>query len=232
MTHTNDPNTTPPPQRHLTVVGLVVVVVVYLVVIQGLGVLLHQLAHSDAPYGEFPDELSILYGIIVPVGLSILFVLGVVAWLGWQRDVFVDGLPTRKWVWIVPAILVATALVVTDYGNLADIGGAFVLTLALGSLLVGVGEEIMFRGLGIATFRKNGFSRGAGGALVVDPVRRGTPLEHLPRGPRRADAGTHRLGERLLLLPVPARVRWSARADPVPRGVGLLVVLGAGRRRS
>jgi membrane protease YdiL (CAAX protease family) len=158
MTHTNDSSsTTAPPERHLTVVGLVVIVVVYLVVIQGLGLLLHQLAHSDAPYGEFPDELSILYGVILPVGLSILFVLGVVAWLGWQRDVFVDRLPTRKWVWIVPAILLVTALVVTDYGNLADVGGPFVLTLALGALLVGVGEEMMFRGLGITAFRKNGF---------------------------------------------------------------------------
>jgi membrane protease YdiL (CAAX protease family) len=148
------------PERHLGVIGLVGVVIAYLVVIQGVGLLLHQAAHDDAKYSEFPDEMSVLLAVIIPVGLSILFVVGVAVWLGWQRDVFVDRLPVQRWVWVVPGLIVATALIVTDYGNLADLGGAFALTLALGSLLVGVGEEIMFRGIGVTTFRKNGFSEG------------------------------------------------------------------------
>lgn len=148
------------PERRLGVVGLIVLVIIYLALLQGIGLLLHQLAHDNAKYGEFPDEMSVLLGVIVPVGLSILLVVGVAMWLGWQRDVFVDRLPVQRWIWIVPALIVATALIITDYGNLADLGGAFTVTLALGALLVGVGEEIMFRGIGVTTFRKNGFSEG------------------------------------------------------------------------
>jgi uncharacterized protein len=45
----------------------------------------------------------------------------------------------------------------TNYAGLADKGLGFVALLLLSSLAVGFAEEGMFRGLGVTTFRVNGF---------------------------------------------------------------------------
>jgi uncharacterized protein len=47
-----------------------------------------------------------------------------------------------------------------DYGSLADRGLEFTLILVLVGLLVGFGEEGLFRCIGVTTFRRNGFPEG------------------------------------------------------------------------
>ena len=47
-----------------------------------------------------------------------------------------------------------------DYAELADKGVGFTLLLLLAALCVGFGEEGMFRGIGVTTFRVNGLSEG------------------------------------------------------------------------
>ncbi|MFW2335901.1 CPBP family intramembrane glutamic endopeptidase [Ilumatobacter sp.] len=143
-------------QRRLGVPALIGVVIVYLAVIQGVGLISTQ--GLDAKYGEFPDIETLLRGIWLPVGLSVLLAAGIITWLGWWRPVVSDDRPVQRWVWIVPAVVGVTILVVFDYGNLSSIGGSFTVTLLLGSLLVGTGEELMFRGLAVTTFRANDFS--------------------------------------------------------------------------
>jgi membrane protease YdiL (CAAX protease family) len=94
------------------------------------------------------------------VGLSLVFVYAVVAWLGWWRPVFVDDRPVRRWLWIVPGILIASVVLATNYGGLADKPVGFVVLLLVATQCVGFAEEGMFRGIGVTTFRVNGLSEG------------------------------------------------------------------------
>lgn len=142
--------------RQLTVVGFAVLVVVYLAVIQGTGQLLT--IGRDAGYVEVTSIDILWRTILVPVGLSVVLVYGVITWLGWWRPVWVDDRPVQRWLVVLPIVMAVSILVVTDYGALADKGLRFSLLLLLGSLLVGFGEEGMFRGLGVTVFRRRGFT--------------------------------------------------------------------------
>jgi membrane protease YdiL (CAAX protease family) len=142
--------------RSLGIVALIGIVVAYLVILQGLGLLLDKAFDVDAKYASFPTIKSVLAGVTIPVAVSVLFIASVVTVLGWWPRVMRDEHRVNRWVWLVPIALVATSLVMVDYGNLADIGIGFTLTLLVGSLLVGIGEELTFRGLGVQTFRAAG----------------------------------------------------------------------------
>lgn len=144
--------------RHLGVVGFVVLVVIYLAVIQGGGQLLT--IGRDVGYLDVSTIDMLWRTILVPVGVSMVLTYGVIAWLGWWRPVWVDNLPVRRWVIIVPIIMILSILVVTDYAGLVGKGLTFSLLLLLGSLMVGFTEEAMFRGLGVTVFRRRGFTEG------------------------------------------------------------------------
>lgn len=60
--------------------------------------------------------------------------------------------------WIVPVVLAAAAFGVVDYENLGAIAFGLLVTVVTTSLLVGVGEELMFRGITIQALRDNGMS--------------------------------------------------------------------------
>lgn len=144
--------------RDLGVLGLVVLVVVYLAVLQGTGQLLT--IGQDVVYGRMTTVDELWRSLLVPVGLSLVLVVGVVSWLGWWRPVWVDDRPVQRWVAVVPALMVASILVVTDYAGLAAKPAAYVVLLLLGALMVGFAEETMFRGLGVTVFRRHGFTEG------------------------------------------------------------------------
>ena len=91
--------------------------------------------------------------ITVPVLVSLVFVYAVVAVLGWWRPVFTDDKPVRRWVRIIPVIMIITVLAGINYSGLSHKGGGFIILLLLTSLGVGFAEEGMFRGLGVVTFR-------------------------------------------------------------------------------
>ncbi len=66
--------------KRLSYGALAAVVVVYLVIIQGLGIVLTQ---GNAEYATFPDAEAVLRAMTVPVGVSVLFVVAVVSVLRW-----------------------------------------------------------------------------------------------------------------------------------------------------
>lgn len=144
-----------PQLTKISIPVLLAVVVVYLIIVQGLPFL--TASGLDADYGEFPDVETVVRGVMAPVAASILFVVVVVTSLGWWRPVLRDDRPVERWVWIVPLIMIVTVLLVTDYANLSDLGGRFTITLLCTALMVGVGEELMFRGVGVIAFRINDF---------------------------------------------------------------------------
>ncbi|NUT90572.1 MAG: hypothetical protein HOY78_00950 [Saccharothrix sp.] len=144
--------------RRLPVWGFLAVVVVYLVLLQGLGALLTR--GVDAEYAAPSTVDQVWRSITVPVGASMLLGVLVVAYLRWWRPALTDDRPVRRWVLAVPVIQLVTIALMCNYGGLADRGLAFTALLLVSALLVGFGEELMFRGIGVTAFRANGFSEG------------------------------------------------------------------------
>jgi hypothetical protein len=98
--------------------------------------------------------------LVVPVAVSVLLVAGVITWLGWWQRVIHETKRVRQWVWIVPALMVLAGVVAADYANLLDVEFGLSLGLVVAVLLVGTGEELMFRGVGVNVFRGHGMTEG------------------------------------------------------------------------
>ncbi len=155
--HTSGPEFLPAGARRLPVIGYLALVAVYLVVLQGLPFLL---PHSgSAAYGSFPDVASAAR-LVLTVGISVVLGVVAVSLLRWWRPVMRDDRPVRRWVWTIPIVMLVTILAGTNYGLISQKGAGLFFTLLLGCLLVGVGEELMYRGIGVVTFRSLGFSEG------------------------------------------------------------------------
>jgi membrane protease YdiL (CAAX protease family) len=144
--------------RKIPVWVFIVLAVVYLAILQTLIRLLTPDLYVG--YARFTSVEAIWRALLLPVGVSVLFVVTAVTVLGWWRPVLRDHRPVRRWVWVVPIIMGVAALGGSNYPQLADKGTGFALLLLLGVLLVGCSEEGMYRGVGVTTFRVNGYSEG------------------------------------------------------------------------
>ncbi|MFD4375636.1 CPBP family intramembrane glutamic endopeptidase [Streptomyces sp. NPDC058486] len=97
---------------------------------------------------------------MIPIGLSVLFGAAVVTWLGWWGSVMTYRAPVRRWVRFVPISMLVVAVIGVNYPNLANQPVSLVLSLIVMTLLVGIGEELMFRGIGVQVFKRAGLSEG------------------------------------------------------------------------
>lgn len=138
--------------------GFLVVVLVYLVIIQVGGLLL--VGEHGSADGRLLTVDDVLYPMTIPLAIALVFAYGVAAALGWMRPVLHDDRGVRRWLWSVPIAFVVTIVAVTNYAQLAGNGLAFTLVLLVTTQLIGWGEEAMFRGLGVTTFRVNGYTEG------------------------------------------------------------------------
>ncbi len=86
-----------------------------------------------------------------------------------------DDHRTQRWVWAVPIFLVVCIVAAIDYGDLADRRIGFTLALVGASLLVGWGEEGMFRGIGVTSLREQGLTEGRVALWSCAPLRRRAP---------------------------------------------------------
>ena len=91
--------------------------------------------------------------LVVPMAVLAALLLALTSWRGWWPAVLGEALPAPRWLLAVPALFLAGAL-----GNLALTAWgskplALVAYLALGTLLVGFNEEIVFRGLMVVGLR-------------------------------------------------------------------------------
>ncbi|MEV2248308.1 CPBP family intramembrane glutamic endopeptidase [Streptomyces sp. NPDC049970] len=146
------------PGRRLSWPWFLVVVIVYAAVIQGVG----RLTGVDTSYSDsqFPTTESLVRNALIPIGASIVFAAAVVTWLRWWGEVLHYRAPVRSWVRWVPVSMIAVALIGLNYGHLADQSASLVACLLLLGLFVGVGEELMFRGIGVHVFRRAGLTEG------------------------------------------------------------------------
>lgn len=143
-----------PSGRSLSVPGWIAIVVVYLAIIQGLN-----LAFGPDEYAKFRTIEDIVGAIIIPVGASALYVAAIITWLGWWPQVLSEGDRERapRWLLVVPVLMVLAIIAGADYGELVDRTATFLLVYLIGGLLVGFAEEAMYRGVGVETFRSNGY---------------------------------------------------------------------------
>lgn len=142
--------------RHLSYLALGGVIVVYLAIIQGFGLALTQ--GTDAEYATFPDVDTTLRAMTIPVVLSVLCAIVVISVLRQWPQIIHEDHPVRGWVWVVPIVLVVAAFGVMDYENLGVIDSGLLVATVVTSLLVGVGEELMFRGVTVQALRDNGMT--------------------------------------------------------------------------
>ncbi|MET7407598.1 CPBP family intramembrane glutamic endopeptidase [Streptomyces parvulus] len=147
-----------PAGRRLTWPWFLVVVVVYLAILQGLGALIG-VDHGSGD-SQFPTTETMIRNGVIPIGLSVLFGAAVVTWLGWWGSVLHYRVPVRRWVRFVPVSMLVVAVLAVNYPNLANQPLSLVLALIAMTALVGIGEELMFRGIGVQVFKRAGLSEG------------------------------------------------------------------------
>jgi len=145
-------------ERRLTWRWFLVAAVVYIVMIQGLGLILGQDLHYET--GTIPDVETMARTMTIPIACSMVFAAGLATWLGWWPEIWRDHEPVQRWVRIIPIVFVGAAILACDYGNLLDQKVGLVLLLALTTAMVGFTEELMFRGIGVSVFRRGGFTEG------------------------------------------------------------------------
>jgi len=151
--------------------------------IKGVGLLATWRLHGF-DQGHFRTNQQITLGLLLPIGLSAVFVYAVVVVLGWWRPVFVDLRPVQRWVWVVPIVLAISIAVAIDYGALADKGASTVVLLLIATLLVR-----LCRGGHVPRYRRDRVSRQRlprrqGRAVVKHRIRSG-PSDQRDRRRRR-----------------------------------------------
>jgi hypothetical protein len=123
----------------MTIVVFIGLVVVYLAILQGV---LLAIKPDGLGYGELPDGNALWRFVTLPVGLSVLLVVGVIMYLRWWKPVVHDDRPVNGWVKIVPALLLVSIVGKTSYSNISDQPVGLVIALLLSTALVGLGEEL------------------------------------------------------------------------------------------
>lgn len=91
---------------------------------------------------------------IVGTGLLAIAVASIVIQrLGWWRLVRVEPRAVRPWVAVVPISLLGYCALVTDWQHLASTSVPLVLAFGLAMVVIGVSEELVFRGLVLQSLR-------------------------------------------------------------------------------
>jgi hypothetical protein len=121
--------------------------------------------HGDDVREELTSVSNVTRAFIVPEAVSVLVACAVTQRLGWWDLVLHERRRAPRWVWIVPIAFTVASLALVDYGRLRIAGPAVTFALLLGTLLVAVGEELMFRGVVLQTMRDRYSERTA--ALVT-----------------------------------------------------------------
>lgn len=97
---------------------------------------------------------SIVEGIVLPVALASAFLAIATSYLGWWGPSLRETLGAPRWLWAVPVLMVLPGLgSLLGGAGTADRSGGYLAALALGTLLVGFGEEMLTRGVGLVGLR-------------------------------------------------------------------------------
>lgn len=104
---------------------------------------------SGVDYDKLSESASNVVGfVVVPVGLASLASLALTARWGWWDAVFREKQPlvSPRWARLLPVVFmlaIVTSLIVAPWHQWS---GGLVLLILVGTLMVGFGEELVFRG--------------------------------------------------------------------------------------
>lgn len=144
--------------RHVSAIGLFLLWLGYTIVSIGMWRIVPTIAGWDVvSYADLATTTeSLVQNVTIAQGITAGLVVLLVIVLGWKTAVLKDNLPTPRWLLGVPIIVAVVALATTDWSNLSDKGGSYVLALALTTLFIGISEETMFRGVFVVGIRRLG----------------------------------------------------------------------------
>lgn len=115
-------------------------------------VVVHQIGGVD--YDEIADSThNVLFGIVLPVAVASGLMVGLATWLGWWRAIMVERPAGLRWLLAVPVVLalgIAISLFAVPFG---DWPAGTLLLVALGTAMVGFGEELTNRGVVLVAMR-------------------------------------------------------------------------------
>ncbi|WP_308646297.1 CPBP family intramembrane glutamic endopeptidase [Nocardia farcinica] len=146
----------PAGRRRLSLGMFALAVIVYLAIIQLGGLLMTALTGED----DFLSTRAVFYGMIIPLGIALVFTYGLIAYLGWLHPVLHDDRSVRSWVRVVPIVFLVAIVFGINYSALSEKGLLYTLVLLIATQFVGWGEEGMFRGIGVVVLRDHGLSEG------------------------------------------------------------------------
>lgn len=141
--------TAAPTRRNLSWLGLIALLVAFTMVPAFIDVLV---VHGSGQY-EFPDQDSV-NDLMIVKAIGVVIVVLVISALRWWPVVLHEELRTRRWVWIVPITLLVASIATIDYSRLGTAGIALGVGLLVGTLFIGVSEELLFRGV-VLTFMRD-----------------------------------------------------------------------------
>jgi uncharacterized protein len=96
---------------------------------------------------------TLFLGVVLPVGVASIFLAVAATVLGWWRPALFEKKSGHGWMWLAPVLMLLAPLALIGSRDLTKIEPIWALTLAVGVLFVGFGEEMMTRGLGLVGFR-------------------------------------------------------------------------------
>jgi uncharacterized protein len=109
---------------------------------------------SGVDYDQVADTTNnVVKAIVLPVGIGALVLLLVTYFFGWWRPVFRDEDRAPRWTLLIPAFIataVVAGLVTADWGGRES---SFIVWLLVGTIFVGIAEEVLTRGLLLTAFR-------------------------------------------------------------------------------
>ena len=94
-----------------------------------------------------------LKALVIPVGIAVAVFAIVTSIFGWWKPVLRDRQRAGGWLIAVPILMLVALLAGVDYGNLQVLDSKLLLWIGLGTAFVGIGEELMYRGLVVVSFR-------------------------------------------------------------------------------
>jgi len=104
---------------------------------------------SGVDYDKLSQSSSNVLGfVVIPVGLGIIGTLALTARWGWWHQLFHEErtISWPRWRWAIPALLAMSIIVTLAVAPWSDWNAGLILLILAGTLMVGFGEEIVFRG--------------------------------------------------------------------------------------
>ncbi len=114
---------------------------------------------NDVDYTRIAEsDTTVTRGILVPIGAGLALLVGATTVLGWWPDVLVQERTGSTWVLVVPALFALASAASCLHVDYRELGTRRVLVLAAGTLVVGMAEELLARGLLVVGAQQAGWS--------------------------------------------------------------------------